>query len=179
MLLAFLDVGSNAANMLVTDLDPSKWGDLPMVAHAWKRRTRLAETLRLDGVVGMCCAGRLFGPAAESSPRTTVNRRNGRQEERGAGGAPMPSLENRCSETGRRAGTVVGRALTEPARPARHRGIRREVRLATLLTGLRCSRRQPRADRSWPPDTPCRTDHSGRGSAYGPGSRPPPASASG
>jgi exopolyphosphatase / guanosine-5'-triphosphate,3'-diphosphate pyrophosphatase len=51
MRLAVLDVGSNAVNMLVTDTDTDigHRGELPLVAHAWKRRTMLAETLQPDG----------------------------------------------------------------------------------------------------------------------------------
>jgi len=125
MLLAFLDVGSNAANMLVTDLDPSKRGDLPMVAHAWKRRTRLAETLRLDGVVGMCCAGRLFGPRSgelSEDHREQAERASGRARcRRSPHAVPRESLlrdRTACRDRRRSSLDRTGSAGPTPRDPA-------------------------------------------------------------
>lgn len=47
MRLAVLDVGSNTVNLLVADAD----GGVPLPAHTWKARTRLAEFLEPDGTV--------------------------------------------------------------------------------------------------------------------------------
>jgi exopolyphosphatase/guanosine-5'-triphosphate,3'-diphosphate pyrophosphatase len=68
MRLAVLDVGSNAANMLVTDTDTDigHRGDLPLVAHSWKRRTLLAETLQPDGTIAAEGLRRVVAAVAEA-----------------------------------------------------------------------------------------------------------------
>jgi exopolyphosphatase/guanosine-5'-triphosphate,3'-diphosphate pyrophosphatase len=67
MQLAVLDVGSTAANMLVTRAGVSRRGDLPLVTHAWKRRTLLAETLQPEGTITAEGLRRLVTAVAEAA----------------------------------------------------------------------------------------------------------------
>ncbi|GGQ73581.1 hypothetical protein GCM10010166_49590 [Couchioplanes caeruleus subsp. azureus] len=69
---AVLDVGSNTVNLLVTDAD----GGLPLPAHSWKLRTRLAERLAPDGTVAGSGRRRLVeavARAAEEMRRARVD----------------------------------------------------------------------------------------------------------
>jgi exopolyphosphatase/guanosine-5'-triphosphate,3'-diphosphate pyrophosphatase len=79
MRLAVLDVGSNAANMQVTDtgIDLGNRGELPLTAHAWKVRTGLAESLDPDGRIGADGMRRVVAAVAEAAAeanRVGVNR---------------------------------------------------------------------------------------------------------
>jgi exopolyphosphatase/guanosine-5'-triphosphate,3'-diphosphate pyrophosphatase len=69
MRLAVLDVGSNAANLLAadTDTDIGHRSDLPLVAHAWKRRALLAETLQPDGTITAEGLRRVVAAVAEAA----------------------------------------------------------------------------------------------------------------
>ncbi|MEU4222006.1 hypothetical protein AB0F10_42535, partial [Actinoplanes sp. NPDC026623] len=67
MRLSVLDVGSNAVNMVVADTNVGHRGDLPMVAHSWKRRTFLAETVRRDGTITAEGLGRVVAAVAAAA----------------------------------------------------------------------------------------------------------------
>jgi exopolyphosphatase/guanosine-5'-triphosphate,3'-diphosphate pyrophosphatase len=69
MRLAVLDVGSNAANMLVTDTDPDIGHRGDLVAHAWKRRTLLAETVQPDGTITAEGLRRVVAAVAEAADK--------------------------------------------------------------------------------------------------------------
>jgi exopolyphosphatase/guanosine-5'-triphosphate,3'-diphosphate pyrophosphatase len=78
MRLAVLDVGSNAANLLAadTDIEIGHRGELPLVAHAWKRRTLLAETLLPDGTItaeGLRRVVAAVAEAADEAGRTGID----------------------------------------------------------------------------------------------------------
>ncbi|MEU4215664.1 Ppx/GppA family phosphatase, partial [Actinoplanes sp. NPDC026623] len=62
--------------MVVADTDVGHGGDLPVVAHAWKRRTLLAQTVRRDGTITAEGLGRVVtavAAAAKEVRRTDVD----------------------------------------------------------------------------------------------------------
>ena len=72
MRLAVLDIGSNTVNLLVNEAG----GGLPLPAHTWKLRTRLAERLGSDGTIapgGRRRLVRAVAAAAEEIERTQVD----------------------------------------------------------------------------------------------------------
>jgi exopolyphosphatase/guanosine-5'-triphosphate,3'-diphosphate pyrophosphatase len=116
MRLAVLDVGSNAVNLLVTDTDTDTdighRGELPLVAHAWKRRTLLADTVRPDGTIAAEGQRRVVAAVADAADEL---RRAGADQQFAYATAAVRDAPNREdvldaveSATGIRLGTLSG-----------------------------------------------------------------------